>query len=121
MSTHTLALLVLVGLLNTASDGRRVRAPEPGTTATKAAPTSGHAHGSHEAVKLTPEMLRQLGALHELFAKDHDMEKALENGYKFVGPGISDPELGGMGDHYSRDADDDFGRGDGTYALERPQ
>ena len=64
---------------------------------------------------------RQLAALHPLFAKYHDQDKALEDGYEFVGPCVSDPVLGGMGDHYSLNADDDFGRGDGTYTLERPQ
>jgi hypothetical protein len=34
---------------------------------------------------------------------------------------VSDPALGGMGDHYTLNADIDFGRGDGTYALDRPQ
>ena len=120
MYTHTLALVVLAGLLNTASVDRQAPAPDPATTATSAAPASGHAHG-HGSVKLTPQMLTQLAALRVLFAKYHDMEKALEHGYKFVPPCVSDPELGGMGDHYSRNADDDFGRGDGTYALERPQ
>ena len=120
MYTHTLALVVLAGLLNTASVDRQAPAPDPATTATSAAPASGHAHG-HGSVKLTPQMLPQLAALRVLFAKYHDMEKALEHGYKFVPPCVSDPELGGMGDHYSRNADDDFGRGDGTHALERPQ
>jgi len=108
--------------MSTASGGRPVPAPEPATTtATKAAPAAGHAHGSHGRVKLTPEMRRQLAALHVLFAKYHDMEKALEHGYEFVGPCVSDPALGGMGDHYSRSANDDFGRGDGTHSVERPQ
>ena len=80
--------------------------------------TLGHQHPS---VKLTPEMRRQLAALYPLFAKYHDQDKALEDGYEFVGPCVSDPVLGGMGDHYSLNAEDDFGRGDGTYALERPQ
>ena len=101
MYTHTLSLVVLAGLLNTASDDRPVPAPNPATTATSAAPASGHAHG-HGRVKLTPQMLQQLAALHVLFAKYHDLQKALENGYEFVGPCVSDPELGGMGDHYSR-------------------
>ena len=85
---------------------------------------SGLAHASghqHPTVELTPEMQRQLAALHPLFAKYHDQDKALEDGYEFVGPCVSDPVLGGMGDHYSLNADDDFGRGDGTYTLERPQ
>jgi hypothetical protein len=118
MYTHTLSLAVLAGLLNTASEHRPAPAPNPATSATSAAPASGHAHGR---VELTPQMLRQVAALQVLFAKYHDLQKALENGYKFVGPCVSDPELGGMGDHYSRNADDDFGRGDGTHALERPQ
>lgn len=75
----------------------------------------------HPTVELTPEMRQQLAALHPLFAKYHDQDQALEDGYEFVGPCVSDPVLGGMGDHYSLNAEDDFGRGDGTYALERPQ
>jgi hypothetical protein len=118
MYTHTLPFVLLAGLLNTVSDERPVPVPGLATTVTSAGPASGHAHGR---VTLTPEMFRQLAALHVLFAKYHDLEKALENGYKFVPPCVSDPELGGMGDHYSRSADDDFGRGDGTHALERPQ
>ena len=121
MHTHTLSLVMLAGLLNTASDGRPVPAPGTATTAPKAAATAGHAHESHGRVELTPQMLKQVAALHVLFAKYHDLQKALEHGYEFVGPCVSDPALGGMGDHYSRDADDDFGRGDGTHALERPQ
>lgn len=118
MYAHTLSLVVLAGLLTTASDDRPVPASDSATTVTRAAPASEHAHGR---VRVTPEMLRQLTALHVLFAKYHDLQKTLEHGYKFVAPCVSDPELGGMGDHYSRDADDDFGRGDGTHALERPQ
>ena len=118
MSTHTLPLVVLAGLLTTASDDRPVPAPAPATTATSAAQASEHAHGS---VRVTPQMLRQIAALHELFAKYHDLQTAIENRYGFVGPCVSDPKLGGMGDHYSRSANDDFGRGDGTHSVERPQ
>jgi hypothetical protein len=118
MSTHTLPLVVLAGLLTTASGGRPVPAPEPATTATSTAAAHAHEHGK---VKLTPQMLRQLAALQELFAKYHDLQTALENGYGFVGPCVSDPVLGGMGDHYSSSANDDFGRGDGTHSVERPQ
>jgi hypothetical protein len=46
MSTHTLPLIALMGLLNTGSDGRPVPAPVPGTTTPKAAPTSG-THTGH--------------------------------------------------------------------------
>jgi hypothetical protein len=127
MSTHTLPLVVLAGLLTTAaglrttaSDDRPAPAPDPVATATSAAPASAHAH-AHGRVILTPQILWQLAALHVLFAKYEDQQKAIEHGYAFVGPCVSDPVLGGMGDHYSRDADNDFGRGDGTYALERPQ
>jgi hypothetical protein len=119
MYSHTLLVVVLSGLLTTASGGRPVPAPAPATT-TKSTPASGHQH-EHGNVKVTPQMLRQLTALHTLFAKYHDMETALANGYEFVGPCVSDPKLGGMGDHYSRSANDDFGRGDGTHSLERPQ
>ena len=120
MYTHTLLLVMLAGLLNTASGHRPALTPPPAPTATSAAPASGHAH-AHGRVELTAEMIRQVAALHVLFEKYHDLQNALEHGYEFVGPCVSDPALGGMGDHYSRNADDDFGRGDGTHALERPQ
>ena len=80
--------------------------------------SSGHQHGN---VELTPEMRQQIAALHPLFASYHDLDKAIADGYEFVGPCVSDPALGGMGDHYSLNAEIDFGRGDGTYALDRPQ
>jgi hypothetical protein len=115
MLTHALSLVMLAGLMNTGADPR----PVPAATATIAA-ASGHRHG-HGRVELTLEMVRQVAALHTLFAKYHDLEKALEHGYEFVGPCVSDPQLGGMGDHYSREADVNLGRGDGTHALERPQ
>jgi hypothetical protein len=122
MYAPTLPLVVLAVWMNTASGERPVPAPRPATTTagTAAASASAHAH-THGKVKLTAEMLRQLAALHVLFEKYHDLSTALRNGYAFVGPCVSDPELGGMGDHYSRSANDDFGRGDGTHALERPQ
>ena len=82
------------------------------------APVSAHAHA---VVEPSADARQPVAALHPLFAKYHDLDKALADGYKFVGPCVSDPALGGMGDHYSLNADVDFGRGDGTYALERPQ
>jgi hypothetical protein len=78
--------------------------------------SSGHQHVN---VELTPDMRQELAALHPLFARYHDLEKAVADGYEFVGPCVSDPALGGMGDHYSLNAEIDFGRGDGTYALNR--
>jgi hypothetical protein len=114
MHTYALSLVMLAGLMNTGADHRPVAA----TTATIAA-ASGHAHG-HGRVELTFEMVRQVAALHALFAKYRDLQTALEHGYENVGC-VSDPQLGGMGDHYSREADDNLGRGDGTHALERPQ
>jgi hypothetical protein len=80
--------------------------------------SSGHQHVN---VELTPEMRQQLAALHPLFARYHDLDTAMTGGYEFVGPCVSDPALGGMGDHYSLNAEIDFGRGDGTYALDKPQ
>jgi hypothetical protein len=79
---------------------------------------SGHQHVN---VEITPDMRQQVAALHPLFARYHDLDKAIADGYEFVGPCVSDPVLGGMGDHYSLNADIDFGRGDGTYALDKPQ
>jgi hypothetical protein len=78
-------------------------------------------HHQHMNVALTPEMRQELAALHPLFAKYHDLDKAIADGYEFVGPCVADPALGGMGDHYSLNAEIDFGRGDGTYALDTPQ
>jgi hypothetical protein len=72
-------------------------------------------------VEVTPDMRQELAALHPLFARYHDLDEAIANGYAFVGPCVSDPALGGMGDHYSLNAEIDFGRGDGTYALDKPQ
>jgi len=120
MYVPTLSLVVLAAWMSIASGERPVPAPEPATTASSAAASSAHEHG-HGNVKLTPQILEQLAALHVLFAKYHDLQTALENGYGFVGPCVSDPVLGGMGDHYSRSANDDFGRGDGTHSVERPQ
>jgi hypothetical protein len=117
MYTHALSFVMLAGLLTPASDAQ----PVPGSdraAATRIAAAHAHDHGN---VKLTLQMLRQLTALHTLFAKYHDLQTALENGYEFVGPCVSDPVLGGMGDHYSRSASDDLGRGDGTHSPERPQ
>jgi hypothetical protein len=118
MYTHALSLVMLAGLFTAASDARQIPAPDRATTKTSSVSAHAHDHGN---IKLTPQMLRQLMALHTLFEKYHDLQVALENGYESVPPCVSDPELGGMGDHYSRSASDDFGRGDGTHALERPQ
>jgi hypothetical protein len=125
MHTRYMPLAVLLILVNAAceSGGR----PSPSSTAPSALATkplsgvmesSGHQHAS---VELTSDMHQQIAALHPLFAKYHDLDKAIADGYDFVGPCVSDPALGGMGDHYSLNADIDFGRGDGTYALDRPQ
>ncbi len=37
-------------------------------------------------------MLQQIAALQVLFAKYHDLQTALDNGYEFVGPCVSDPD-----------------------------
>ena len=120
MFTRTLPLAVLAVWMNTGPGERPVPAPPPATKAAVSATASGHAH-AHGKVELTPQMVRQLAALHVLFEKYQDLRVARQNGYEFVGPCVSDPELGGMGDHYSRSASDDFGRGDGTHSVERPQ
>jgi hypothetical protein len=131
---HISRLIVMLPLLLTAGcEQQLVTAPDQVPRAEAAQPaldtqqvqrTFGLAHASghlHPTVELTPQMRQQLAALHPLFARYHDQTKALADGYEFVGPCVSDPMLGGMGDHYSLNADDDLGRGDGTYALERPQ
>jgi hypothetical protein len=119
MLTRTLAVVALTVSLS--ASGQQVGpAPEQDSTAkAMSSAQSSHAHGGK--VHVTPDMLQQVAALQVLFAKYGNIQKALDHGYKFVPPCVSDPQLGGMGDHYSRDADNDFGRGDGTYALERPQ
>ena len=91
------------------------------TTAGTVSGLVGPAGHQHVNVDLTPDMRQQLAALHPLFARYHDLDKAIADGYEFVGPCVSDPALGGMGDHYSLNAEIDFGRGDGTYALDKPQ
>jgi hypothetical protein len=116
MYTHALPLLVLAGLLNTGVDSR----PAPARPGPPAKSTAG-SHHDHGRVVLTPQMIRDIAALHVLFEKYRSLQTASEHGYEFVGPCVSDPVLGGMGDHYSREAEVDFGRGDGTHALERPQ
>jgi hypothetical protein len=118
MTTQTMSLVLIAGLLSGAADARPLPAEDQAAPAQSAAPASGHAHGVAE---LTPKMLQEVAALQVLFDKYRDLKKAMQHGYAFVGPCVSDPVLGGMGDHYSREADDDFGRGDGTHALERPQ
>ena len=90
------------------------------TTAGTVSGLAGHSGHQQVNVDLTPAMRQQLAALHPLFARYHDLDKAIADGYEFVGPCVSDPALGGMGDHYSLNADTDFGRGDGTYELDKP-
>lgn len=104
--------------------GRQQANVETTTAGMQQQPVSGLAGPSghqHVNVELTSDMRRELAALHPLFARYHDLDKAIADGYEFVGPCVSDPALGGMGDHYSLNAEIDFGRGDGTYALETPQ
>ena len=119
-------IVVLSLLLNAGCERQLITAPDqvPASGGAQRAldtrqvqKASGLAHVSghqHPNVEVTPEMRQQLAALHLLFAKYHDQDKALEDGYEFVGPCVADPVLGGMGDHYSLHAEDDFGRGDGT-------
>ena len=100
--------------------GRQQVTVETTTAGMRQQPVAGPSAHQHVHV-LTPDMRQQLAALHPLFATYHDLDKAIEAGYEFVAPCVSDPALGGMGDHYSLNADIDFGRGDGTYALDKPQ
>ena len=117
MTRRTIPLVAHAALLNAACDQRTSTAPDLATPG-GIAPVSAHAHA---VVEPSPDARQQLAALHPLFAKSHDRDTAVADGYKFVGPCVSDRSLGGMGDHYSLNADVDFGRGDGTYTLERPQ
>lgn len=115
MYRHTLSLVVLAGLLTTAAAQRP--APDSVPAAPSLAAASTHEHVN---APVTPQMLHELTALQVLFEKYRNLETAAANGYENVGC-VSDPVLGGMGDHYSPNADEDLGRGDGTYTLERPQ
>jgi hypothetical protein len=101
--------------------GRQQSNVETTTASMRQEPVAGPSAHQHVNVELTPDMRQQLAALHPLFAKYHDLDKAIDAGYEFVPPCVSDPALGGMGDHYSLNADIDFGRGDGTYSLDKPQ
>lgn len=117
MYTRHLPLAVLLMLVIAACQ----RGASTSPSAIESSGLAGSAAHQHANVEPTPEMRRELAALHPLFARFHDLDKAIAAGYEFVGPCVSDPALGGMGDHYSLNAEIDFGRGDGTYALETPQ
>lgn len=125
MKTRHMSLVLLLMLVVAACDRGAPTSPSSiPSSAPATAPISGLAGSSghqHVNVELTPDMRQQIAALHPLFARYHDLDKAVADGYEFVGPCVSDPALGGMGDHYSLNAEIDFGRGDGTYALDRPQ
>jgi hypothetical protein len=126
MHTRHMPLAVLLMLVIAACE--RGAPTSPGATASSGLASgsvfelAGVARHHHEMnVELTSDMRQELAALHSLFAKYHDLDKAIPDGYEFVGPCVSDPALGGMGDHYSLTAEIDLGRGDGTYALDKPQ
>ena len=125
MQTRHLSLALLLTLVVAACERGAPNSPSSIPSSSLAtAPVSGPVGSSghqHVNVELTPEMRQQIAALHPLFARYHDLDKGIDDGYEFVGPCVSDPALGGMGDHYSLNAEIDFGRGDGTYALDRPQ
>jgi hypothetical protein len=126
MHTRHMPLAVLLTLVIAACERGAPSSPSSiASSGLALAPVSGLAAGSghhqHMKAEITPDMRQQLAALHPLFASYHDLDKAMADGYEFVGPCVSDPALGGMGDHYSLNAEVDFGRGDGTYALDKPQ
>ena len=101
--------------------GRQQVSVDTTTTGIWQHPVVGASTHQHMNVEVTPDIRQALAALHPLFARYHDLDKAMADGYEFVAPCVSDPALGGMGDHYSLNAEIDFGRGDGTYALDKPQ
>jgi len=126
MHTRHMLLAVLVMLLIAACErGAPISPSSSAFSGLVGQPVSGLAglsgHHQHMNVELTPDMRQELAALPPLFAKYHDLERAIADGYEFVPPCVSDAALGGMGDHYSLNAEIDFGRGDGTYALNKPQ
>lgn len=114
---HTMLVLLLI-LVIAACDRSAPSAPSSSVSYAGIAAGSGH---QHVDVEFTADMRQELAVLHPLFARYHDLDAAIADGYDFVGPCVSDPVLGGMGDHYSLNAEIDFGRGDGTYALDKPQ
>jgi len=125
MSTRHMSLVLLLTLIVAACERGAPPSPTSVTSSALATqPVSGPVGSSahqHPNVELTADVQQQIAALHPLFAKYHNLDKAIGDGYEFVGPCVADPVLGGMGDHYSLNAEIDFGRGDGTYALDEPQ
>ncbi|HSJ13937.1 MAG TPA: hypothetical protein VK939_05955 [Longimicrobiales bacterium] len=79
-------------------------------------PVEALAH-DHASFALTPEIHQVVAELRQRYARYHDLEKAQEDGWIFVGPCVSDPQLGGMGDHYSLTPDPAQVRGDGHVDL----
>lgn len=71
----------------------------------------------HPSFALTPETYKIVAELRQRYARYHDLDKALADGWVFVGPCVSDPQLGGMGDHYSLTPDPEDVRGDGHVDL----
>jgi hypothetical protein len=79
-------------------------------------PAEPSAH-DHTGFALTPELHQTIAELRKRYARYHDLDKAMKDGWTFVGPCVSDPTLGGMGDHYSLNADNELVRGDGHVDL----
>ena len=123
MQTRHMSLALLLMLVVAACRARRAQFAElHSVLCTRAGLRTCRIVRAPACERRTPRRMRQqIAALHPLFAEYHDLDKAIADGYEFVGPCVSDPALGGMGDHYSLNAEIDFGRGDGTYALDRPQ
>jgi hypothetical protein len=115
---HTRYMPLMLLMLVTAGSERGAPSSPSSIASSGLGDASGHQHMS---VEITPDMRQQLAALHPLFARYHDLDQAIADGYEFVGPCVSDPVLGGMGDHSSLNAEIDFGRGDGTHTLDKPQ
>ena len=118
MHTRHMPLTVLLMFVIAACERGAPNSPSSIGSSGLAGPSG---HQQHMNVEVTSDIRQELAALHPLFARYHDLDAAIADGYAFVGPCVADPALGGMGDHYSLNADVDFGRGDGTYAVDKPQ
>ena len=98
---ETVSLLTPIVVL-VACTGDKPTPPEPTTLVAHHQP----------GFALTPEIRQTVAGLRQRYAKYHDLDRALADGWVFVGPCIADPELGGMGDHYSLQPDPAHVRGD---------
>jgi hypothetical protein len=85
---HTRYMPLMLLMLVTAGSERGAPSSPSSIASSGLGDASGHQHMS---VEITPDMRQQLAALHPLFARYHDLDQAIADGYEFVGPCVSDP------------------------------